>query len=147
MLRLFSLMLTTASCAKYAKSVCKARYTKCQGSLLLPMCLCCASCFIIGDACVSCVIIVYVWLLVFVCLLVWLFVCLFVCLLACLFIVAIFYPFSLFCEIGVAPLRLRKHTKTAPTSISEGGRIWQVCCLLVCCSSLVPHPQYMCIHK
>ena len=44
----------------------------------------------------------------------------------CLLIVAIFNPFSQFCEIHFPP-EPAKTAKHSPTSISEGGRIWQVC--------------------
>ena len=40
--------------------------------------------------------------------------------------VAIFYPFSQFCEISISPLSLRKQPNTAPNLFQRGGRIWQV---------------------
>ena len=43
------------------------------------------------------------------------------------YIVAIFYPFSQFCEMNISLPSLQKEPNTAPTYISEGGRIWQVC--------------------
>ena len=42
------------------------------------------------------------------------------------YIVAIFYPFSQFCEINISLLSLQRQPKTAPPSISEWGRLWQV---------------------
>ena len=41
-------------------------------------------------------------------------------------IVAIFYPFSQFCEIDVSLPSLQNQPKHSPKSISEGGRKWQV---------------------
>ena len=41
-------------------------------------------------------------------------------------IVAIFYPFSQFCEIKISPPEPAKTAKHSPKSISKGGRIWQV---------------------
>ena len=41
-------------------------------------------------------------------------------------VIAIFYPFSLFCEIEYLPSEPVKTAKHSPKSISEGGRIWQV---------------------
>ena len=41
-------------------------------------------------------------------------------------IVTIFYPFSQFCEMYVSS-EFVKTTENNPKSISEGGRIWQVC--------------------
>ena len=46
---------------------------------------------------------------------------------AIIIILAIFYPFSQFCEIGISLLSLQTQPNTAPNFISEGGRIWQVC--------------------
>ena len=39
---------------------------------------------------------------------------------ACLDIVAIFYPFSQFCEINVSLLRLQKQPNTAPNLFQRG---------------------------
>ena len=41
-------------------------------------------------------------------------------------IVAIFYPFSQFCEIDIFLLSLQKQPTHSPKFISEGGSIWQV---------------------
>ena len=41
-------------------------------------------------------------------------------------IVAIFYPFSQFCEINVSLLSLQKQPNAAPNLFQRGGRIWQV---------------------
>ena len=41
-------------------------------------------------------------------------------------IVAIFYPFSQFCEIDISLLSLQQTAKHSPKSISEEGRLWQV---------------------
>ena len=49
------------------------------------------------------------------------------CLIGRLGIVAIFYPFSQFCEIDISLPSLQKQPKHSRKSISEGGRIWQVC--------------------
>ena len=39
----------------------------------------------------------------------------------------LFFPCSQFCEIHISLLSLQQTAKHSPKSISQGGRIWQVC--------------------